>query len=276
MIRVAILDDHPAVLAGVWDHSSFRGDMLGRLRRTARFIAVTSYGSREDAEAIIAKVRDVHGRIRGTLPDGTPYAADEPVRDTPPLEAVFHHAALRVGAVQHGEIAPLQLLPEAADADLSRHHLRLALLRALPLLLRQLLHGFEKSAYVGYTATPFANIFVKELDGAGGNDVIKVDRSVTQPADLMGGDGDDKLVGCGGAAALIARLRSAVRLGGRILHDLDDRLVRGGRLRQGASRRVARHRDPLRAGSFSRSRWHAAARGILPRAAACVIVGLLP
>jgi uncharacterized protein (DUF2236 family) len=69
---------HPAVLAGVWDHSSFRGDMLGRLRRTARFIAVTSYGSREDAEAIIAKVRDVHGRIRGILPDGTPYAADEP------------------------------------------------------------------------------------------------------------------------------------------------------------------------------------------------------
>ena len=69
---------HPAVLAGVWDHSSFRGDMLGRLRRTARFIAVTSYGSREDAEAVIAKVRDVHTRVRGILPDGTPYAADDP------------------------------------------------------------------------------------------------------------------------------------------------------------------------------------------------------
>ncbi|ATY32722.1 oxygenase MpaB family protein [Sphingomonas psychrotolerans] len=69
---------HPAVLAGVWDHSSFRGDMLGRLRRTARFIAVTSYGSREDAEAIIAKVRDVHTRVRGILPDGTPYTADDP------------------------------------------------------------------------------------------------------------------------------------------------------------------------------------------------------
>ena len=27
---------HPAVLAGVWDHSAFRRDMLGRLRRTAR------------------------------------------------------------------------------------------------------------------------------------------------------------------------------------------------------------------------------------------------
>lgn len=69
---------HPAVLAGVWDHSSFRGDMLGRLRRTARFIAVTSYGSRADTEAAIARVREVHGRIRGVLPDGTAYAADDP------------------------------------------------------------------------------------------------------------------------------------------------------------------------------------------------------
>jgi uncharacterized protein (DUF2236 family) len=69
---------HPAVLAGVWDHSSFRGDMLGRLRRTARFIAVTTYGSAEEAEAMIEKVRDVHTRVKGTLPDGTHYAADDP------------------------------------------------------------------------------------------------------------------------------------------------------------------------------------------------------
>ncbi|MGN6376464.1 MAG: oxygenase MpaB family protein [Sphingomonas sp.] len=69
---------HPAVLAGVWDHSSFRNDMIGRLRRTARFIAVTTYGGREEAEAAIAHVRDIHTRVRGTLPDGTDYAADDP------------------------------------------------------------------------------------------------------------------------------------------------------------------------------------------------------
>ena len=69
---------HPAVLAGVWDHSRFREDMHGRLRRTARFIAVTSYGSRAEAEAIIAKVRHVHGFVQGALPDGTPYRADDP------------------------------------------------------------------------------------------------------------------------------------------------------------------------------------------------------
>jgi uncharacterized protein (DUF2236 family) len=69
---------HPAVLAGVWDHSNFRTDMHGRLRRTARFIALTTYGGREEAEAVIARVRHIHDRVGGTLPDGTPYAANDP------------------------------------------------------------------------------------------------------------------------------------------------------------------------------------------------------
>jgi uncharacterized protein (DUF2236 family) len=69
---------HPAVLAGVWDHSNFRHDMLGRLRRTARFIAQTTYGGRDEAEAAMARVREVHRHVRGTLPDGTPYTADDP------------------------------------------------------------------------------------------------------------------------------------------------------------------------------------------------------
>ena len=69
---------YPAVLAGVWDHSRFRDDLPGRLRRTARFIALTTYGSREEAEAVIDRVRRIHGHVRGTLPDGTPYAANDP------------------------------------------------------------------------------------------------------------------------------------------------------------------------------------------------------
>jgi len=69
---------NPAVLAGVWDHSNFRTDLIGRLRRTARFIATTTYGERADAMAAIARVRDVHRRIAGTRRDGTPYRADDP------------------------------------------------------------------------------------------------------------------------------------------------------------------------------------------------------
>lgn len=69
---------HPAVLAGVWDHSNFRADMHGRLRRTARFIALTTYGSEGEALAAIDRVRAIHDRIGGTLPDGTRYAASDP------------------------------------------------------------------------------------------------------------------------------------------------------------------------------------------------------
>ena len=69
---------HPGALGGVWDHSNFREDMLGRLRRTARFIAVTTYGRLEDAEAAITRVRRVHDYVHGTLPDGTPYDANDP------------------------------------------------------------------------------------------------------------------------------------------------------------------------------------------------------
>jgi uncharacterized protein (DUF2236 family) len=69
---------HPAVLAGVWDHSNFRADMHGRLRRTARFIALTTYGGQAEAEAVIARVRGIHDRVRGILPDGRPYAANDP------------------------------------------------------------------------------------------------------------------------------------------------------------------------------------------------------
>ena len=69
---------HPAVLAGVWDHSNFRADMHGRLRRTAKFIARTTYAGKAEAEASIARVRAIHDRVTGVLPDGTPYAANDP------------------------------------------------------------------------------------------------------------------------------------------------------------------------------------------------------
>jgi uncharacterized protein (DUF2236 family) len=69
---------HPRALAGVWDHSNFREDMQGRLRRTARFIAGTTYGSTDEATALIAHVQKIHDTVHGTLPDGTPYSANDP------------------------------------------------------------------------------------------------------------------------------------------------------------------------------------------------------
>lgn len=69
---------HPGALAGVWDHSNFRQDMQGRLRRTARFMSGVTYAPRADALALIGRVRTIHDQVRGNLPDGTPYAANDP------------------------------------------------------------------------------------------------------------------------------------------------------------------------------------------------------
>ncbi len=69
---------HPGALAGVWDHSDFRRDMSGRLKRTAQFIAGTTYGDVAEAEALIAHVRAIHARVGGVLPSGRRYAADDP------------------------------------------------------------------------------------------------------------------------------------------------------------------------------------------------------
>lgn len=69
---------HPLALAGVWDHSSFREDIFGRLRRTSQFISATTFATEPDAERLIAKVKAIHMRISGTDVDGTPYAASDP------------------------------------------------------------------------------------------------------------------------------------------------------------------------------------------------------
>jgi uncharacterized protein (DUF2236 family) len=69
---------HPHALQGVLDHSNFRSDMHGRLRRTARFIAVTTFGHRDDAQAAIGRVNRIHAAVGGTLPDGSPYSASDP------------------------------------------------------------------------------------------------------------------------------------------------------------------------------------------------------
>lgn len=67
----------PRVRTGVWAHSSFRDDPLGRLRRTGLAAMVTVYGARSAAEAMIAGVGRQHARVAGVTPDGTAYRADQ-------------------------------------------------------------------------------------------------------------------------------------------------------------------------------------------------------
>jgi uncharacterized protein (DUF2236 family) len=67
----------PAVRTGVWKHSSFLADPLGRLRRTGLAAMVTVYGPRSVAEPMIRGVVRMHARVIGETPAGEPFSAND-------------------------------------------------------------------------------------------------------------------------------------------------------------------------------------------------------
>src|SRR5579859_902648 len=78
-IRALLLQSlHPLAMAAVAEHSGYRADPWGRLQRTSAFLALTTYGSAEDAQRAVDAVRAVHAKVSGTAPDGRPYRADDP------------------------------------------------------------------------------------------------------------------------------------------------------------------------------------------------------
>jgi uncharacterized protein (DUF2236 family) len=78
-LRAVLLQSlHPLAMAGVAEHSGYRGDPWGRLQRTSYFLAVTTFGTVTDAEAMIARIRRIHERVQGVAADGRPYAASDP------------------------------------------------------------------------------------------------------------------------------------------------------------------------------------------------------
>jgi len=78
-VRALLLQSlHPLAMAGVAAHSGYKGDPWGRLQRTSHFLAVTTFGTAEDAEAMVGRIRAVHELVVGTAPDGRRYAASDP------------------------------------------------------------------------------------------------------------------------------------------------------------------------------------------------------
>lgn len=111
-IRALLLQAlHPAAMAGVAGHSGYRSDPWGRLQRTSEFIAMTTYGPIESAEALIDRVKRVHERVRGKTDEGTPYRASDPhllawvhIAETESFLTSFKHFGdRRVGQAQADE-----------------------------------------------------------------------------------------------------------------------------------------------------------------------------
>jgi uncharacterized protein (DUF2236 family) len=65
----------PAVRTGVWEHSSFRNDPMGRLQRTGLAAMVTVSGARSVAIPMIAGIVRMHAKVAGQTPAGVAYSA---------------------------------------------------------------------------------------------------------------------------------------------------------------------------------------------------------
>jgi len=69
---------HPRAMAGVAEHSNYKNDPTGRLIRTARFVAGTTFGPTSFVEQLITEVLGVHEHVKGTTAQGLPYSASDP------------------------------------------------------------------------------------------------------------------------------------------------------------------------------------------------------
>ncbi|GAB2940877.1 oxygenase MpaB family protein [Streptomyces heilongjiangensis] len=78
-LRALLLQSlHPLAMAAVAAHSGYRGDPWGRLQRTSTFLAVTTFGTADDARSAVERVRAIHDRVTGTTPQGEHYRASDP------------------------------------------------------------------------------------------------------------------------------------------------------------------------------------------------------
>lgn len=69
---------HPVVMRAVSEHSRFREDPWGRLRDTANYVGLTTFGSTAEALTAGARVRAVHAPVHGTDPvTGRDYSGED-------------------------------------------------------------------------------------------------------------------------------------------------------------------------------------------------------
>ncbi len=107
---------HPLVAAGVRDHSAYARNPWGRLAATMIALYSIVHGTREEADAVAARVRAAHARVRGRR-GSRPYSASDP-----DLMAWVHATLVDTGLVMYetfvGRLAPRR--QEAFYADMVR------------------------------------------------------------------------------------------------------------------------------------------------------------
>jgi uncharacterized protein (DUF2236 family) len=110
---------HPAVAAGVEQHSDFRADPFARLRRTLTASFDVVFGSTARAERAIRRMNAIHGAVRGAVHEsGASYFARDP-RLLLWVQATLIDTAVRL---YDAYISPL------TDADAERYYAESALI----------------------------------------------------------------------------------------------------------------------------------------------------
>ena len=101
----------PRIRSGVWDHSTYKADPIGRSMRTGIAAMVGCYGPADAARQVIAGVNRMHVRVKGTTPGGEAYKAMDPEL----LDWVAATAAYGFVTAYDRFVAPL------SDADKARY-----------------------------------------------------------------------------------------------------------------------------------------------------------
>ena len=63
------------IRSGVWDHSTYKADPIGRSKRTGIAAMVGCYGPQSAARRVIQGVTNMHARVAGATPKGEAYRA---------------------------------------------------------------------------------------------------------------------------------------------------------------------------------------------------------
>jgi uncharacterized protein (DUF2236 family) len=66
------------IRSGVWDHSTYKADPIGRSKRTGIAAMVGVYGPQAAARRVIQGVTNMHARVSGDTPKGEAYRALDP------------------------------------------------------------------------------------------------------------------------------------------------------------------------------------------------------
>jgi uncharacterized protein (DUF2236 family) len=160
---------HPLVAEGVFQHSNFLSDPVGRSYRTVEFTQILAFGSRDEVHAIARHVNRLHHHVTGALgEEAGQYNSETPYRAQDPALLLWVYATLVDSAIA---IYPLLVGPisRAEERRYYEETKRTAVLLGVPrVMLPTTLEDFE--AYVHATlsgsalvVTPAARVLSRQL-----------------------------------------------------------------------------------------------------------------